>query len=47
MCDPSLALITRWLCSDGVLLDDFLKLREHDELMKQRPSVKQVTQIYD
>ena len=47
MCDPYLALITRWLGLDGVSLDDFPKLKVHDEMMKQRPSVKQVTTLYD
>ena len=47
MCDPYLALITRWLGLDGVSLDDFPKLKAHDEMMKQRPSVKQATTLYD
>lgn len=47
MCDPYLALVTRWLGPDGVVLDDFPQLKEHHEMMMQRPSMKKVTQIYD
>ena len=47
ICDPYLALITRWLGPDGVSLDDFPKLKDHDAMMKQRPSVKRVLQLYD
>ena len=47
MCDPYLALITRWLGPDGVSLDDFPKLKAHDELMRSRPSVQKVLPLYD
>ena len=47
ICDPYLALVTRWLDPDGVSMDDFPKLKEHDEMMKQRPSVKKVAELYD
>ncbi len=47
MCDPYLALITRWLGMDGVSLDDFPKLKAHDILMKTRSSVKSVLPLYD
>ena len=47
ICDPYLALVTRWLGPDGVSLDDFPKLKKHDEMMKQRPSVKKVAELYD
>ena len=46
MCDPYLALVTRWLGPDGVRLDDFPNLKEHHEMMKQRPSVQKVSQLY-
>ena len=47
MCDPYLALVTRWLGSDGVDLNDFPELKEHHERMKQRPSVQKAAEIYD
>ena len=47
MCDPYLALITRWLGPDGVSLEDFPKLKAHDEMMKSRPSVQKVLPLYD
>ncbi len=47
MCDPYLALITRWLGQDGVSLNDFPRLKEHHELMKQRPSVQKASVLYD
>ena len=47
ICDPYLALVTRWLGPDGVSLDDFPKLKKHDEMMKHRPSVKKVAELYD
>lgn len=47
MCDPYLALITRWLGPDGVSLDKYPKLKKHDALMKARPSVKAVLSLYD
>ncbi len=47
MCDPYLALITSWLGPDGVSLDDFPLLKEHHEMMKQRPSVQKAAQLYD
>ena len=47
ICDPYLALITRWMEPDGVSLDDFPKLKDHHEMMKQRPSVQTVAKLYD
>ena len=47
MCDPYLALITRWLGPDGVSLEDFPKLKAHDGLMRSRPSVQKVLPLYD
>jgi len=47
ICDPYLALITRWLGDDGVSLDDFPKLPAHDALMRSRPSVQKVLELYD
>ena len=47
ICDPYLALVTRWLPSDGVALDDFPALKEHHEMMLQRPSLQKVSGLYD
>ena len=47
MCDPYLALVTKWLGQDGVDLNDFPKLKEHHERMKQRPSVQKASELYD
>ena len=47
MCDPYLALVTRWLGADGVDLNDFPELKEHHERMKQRPSVQKAAKLYD
>ena len=47
ICDPYLALITKWLGQDGVNLNDFPRLKEHHEMMKQRPSVQKVSPLYD
>ena len=46
MCDPYLALITRWLGADGVALADFPKLQAHDALMRTRPSMQAVLGLY-
>ena len=47
ICDPYLALVEKWLGADGVSLDDFPKLKEHYEMMKQRPSVQKVSLLYE
>ena len=47
MCDPYLALITRWLGADGVALADFPKLQAHDALMRTRSSMQAVLPLYD
>ena len=46
MCDPYLALVTRWLRPDGVLLDNFQKLKTHDVLMRTRSSMQSTLPIY-
>ena len=46
MCDPYLALVTRWLLPDGVLLDNFPKLKAHDVLMRTRSSMQSTLPIY-
>ena len=47
ICDPYLALITRWLGDDGVRLADFPRLAAHDALMRTRPSMQAVLPLYD
>lgn len=47
ICDPYLALITRWLGDDGVRLGDFPRLAAHDALMRTRPSMQAVLPLYD
>jgi len=46
MCDPYLALVTRWLRPDGVLLDNFPILKAHDVLMRTRSSMQSTLPIY-
>ena len=47
ICDPYLALITRWLGDDGVRLADFPRLEAHDALMRMRPSMQAVLPLYE
>lgn len=47
ICDPYLALITRWLGDDGVRLANFPRLEAHDALMRMRPSMQAVLPLYD
>ena len=46
ICDPYLALVTRWFRDDGVGLDAFPKISAHDALMRQRPSMKRVIELH-
>lgn len=46
LCDPYLALIIRWFGGDGVELDHFPKLKQHDAMMRARPSVQAVMPFY-
>jgi glutathione S-transferase len=45
-CDPYMALVTRWLKDDGVDLDQFAKIRAHDALMRERPSMQRVLVLH-
>jgi glutathione S-transferase len=45
-CDPYMALVTRWFRDDGVDLDQFAKIKEHDILMRQRPSMQHVLELH-
>ena len=45
-CDPYMALVTRWFKDDDVDLDPFVKIRAHDALMRERPSMQRVLELH-
>ena len=46
MCDPYLATITRWFKDDGVDLDEFPLILEHNELIKTRGSMIRISELH-
>ena len=46
MCDPYLSLVNRWLKNDGVEINGFPKLRDHEALISERWSHKEIQRIY-
>ncbi len=46
MCDPYLALVTRWLGDDGVDVMQFPKIASHHIAMRERPSMQRVLRIH-
>ncbi len=46
MCDPYLATITRWFKDDGVDLDKFPLIREHNNLIKTRSSMIKISKLH-
>lgn len=46
ICDPYLALVTRWLYDDDVDIYKLPLILSHDTKMKQRPSVKKIIEIH-
>ena len=46
MCDPYLALVTRWLRDDGVQIEQFPKIAEHDQAMRDRPSMQTILRLH-
>jgi len=46
VCDPYMALVTRWFRDDGVDLAGFPKILAHDKLMRQRPSMQRVLALH-
>ena len=46
ICDPYLALATRWFRDDGVDLDTFELIGAHDSLMRQRASMQRVLALH-
>ena len=47
ICDPYLAVVTRWLTDDGVELSKFPKLQKHSLLINSRNSMKKVLAIHN
>ena len=47
ICDPYLAVITRWLKDDKVDMSLFPQIMEHNLRMKARESMKIVTEIHN
>jgi glutathione S-transferase len=46
ICDPYLALVTRWFRDDGVDLNAFVLIGGHERLMRQRPSMRRVLELH-
>jgi len=46
MCDPYLALVTRWLGDDGVDLGPFPKIAAHNKAMRERPSMQTILRLH-
>ena len=46
ICDPYLALVTRWFCDDGVDLDPFQKIKDHNIKFHKRANVKRVMELH-
>ncbi len=46
MCDPYLALVTRWFRDDGVDMNKFPLIVQHNENFNKRDSVKKVTELH-
>ena len=46
MCDPYLALVTRWFRDDGVDMSKFPLISQHNEDFNKRDSVKKITELH-
>ena len=46
MCDPYLALVTRWLSDDGVDVSQFPKIAAHNLAMQQRSSMQKIMRLH-
>ena len=46
MCDPYLALVTRWLSDDGIEVAQFPKITAHNHAMRARPSMQSVLRLH-
>ena len=47
ICDPYMAVITRWLTDDGVDLSQFPKIQKHNQLINTRDSMKKICAIHN
>lgn len=46
MCDPYLALVTRWLDDDGVNVEQFPKIAAHSLAINERPSMRSILLLH-
>ena len=46
ICDPYLAVITRWFTDDNVDTSRFPRILEHNQLIQDRPSMKKVMKLH-
>ena len=46
MCDPYLALVTRWLGDDGVEIAQFPRIAAHNRAMRDRPSMQTILRMH-
>ena len=46
MCDPYLALVTRWLGDDGVEIAQFPKIAAHNQAMRARSSMQTILRLH-
>ena len=46
MCDPYMALVTRWLGDDGVEVRKFPKIAAHNQAMRERPSMQTILRLH-
>ena len=46
MCDPYLALVTRWFRDDGVDMSEFPLIVQHNENFNKRDNVKKITELH-
>ena len=46
MCDPYLALVTRWLDDDGVNVEQFPKIAAHNLAIRERPSMQLILRLH-
>ena len=46
MCDPYLALVTRWFRDDGVDMSKFPLISQHNEDFNKRDNVKKITELH-
>ena len=46
ICDPYLALVTRWFRDDGVALAPFQKIEDHNIKFHERANVKKVMELH-